>query len=555
MKAFFSDPGPSTFVTHANYRFIHARDSRAQLSIARKQLLSVLTHLEAMPAFLDHVFTFRRREKPHFQADFSFEDSLSSSYPRCPIKELGRSGMQIQHSFNLVGIESDTKQTIPWLIRQTAVHFSFDVVGGQASWIVLKANGVIRERLEKDIKNDSSNRPPHDLSTPRGSFLLAMRTHLLLLDWGTENWSKYIDYLENRVAWPSALVRGTDMADLTTNEAIGRLADMRSPPQSRNNTGLSQNGPVSRRSSFREFFSLQHRSSSNAAAQNPLAPNSADKTDHLNVDDLFSFDQLQALHRDMSKLEKASDVIKQDRNVMEQIVGRFESLQKSANFSSLLPIDGADFDRFYRRARASIRHLEGQLARLQAIISSLDKVISLFTAILQYSNMKTGEYFAAHAKESTETMEILTKNMHELATKTKKETVSMHFITVLTLFFLPGTFVAVRYWFKLLRSKNNLPSGSLTDSQTFFSTGILEFGEDSPAVSISAGRSLGGWAFRPSALKLFVSICFPLMAFVLCIWILAYIVARREQRELSRGFGVDQNASGSAEKGQSAGRP
>lgn len=33
--------------------------------------------------------------------------------------------------------------------------------------------------------------------------------------------------------------------------------------------------------------------------------------------------------------------------------------------------------------------------------------------------------------------------MHEIAVKTKQETLSMHVITIFTLIFLPGTFIAV----------------------------------------------------------------------------------------------------------------
>jgi hypothetical protein len=35
--------------------------------------------------------------------------------------------------------------------------------------------------------------------------------------------------------------------------------------------------------------------------------------------------------------------------------------------------------------------------------------------------------------------------MHQIAQKTKQETVSMRIITLVTLFFLPGTFISVRY--------------------------------------------------------------------------------------------------------------
>lgn len=58
--------------------------------------------------------------------------------------------------------------------------------------------------------------------------------------------------------------------------------------------------------------------------------------------------------------------------------------------------------------------------------------------MLQYENMKTAEYFASSAEESTLLMQQWTEQMHA-------KTMSMHVITVFTLVFLPGTFVAVSY--------------------------------------------------------------------------------------------------------------
>ena len=40
-------------------------------------------------------------------------------------------------------------------------------------------------------------------------------------------------------------------------------------------------------------------------------------------------------------------------------------------------------------------------------------------------------------------MEDMTKDMNKLALQTKEETVSMKIITLVTLFYLPGTFISV----------------------------------------------------------------------------------------------------------------
>jgi Mg2+ and Co2+ transporter CorA len=57
--------------------------------------------------------------------------------------------------------------------------------------------------------------------------------------------------------------------------------------------------------------------------------------------------------------------------------------------------------------------------------------------------MKASEFFANKAQQSSDSVETITSQMHTIAIQTQQETVSMRIITLVTLFFLPGTFVAV----------------------------------------------------------------------------------------------------------------
>jgi hypothetical protein len=59
--------------------------------------------------------------------------------------------------------------------------------------------------------------------------------------------------------------------------------------------------------------------------------------------------------------------------------------------------------------------------------------------------MQATKFLAEKAQESAENMESMTREMHTIAQKTKIETVSMRIITLVTLFFLPGTFISVSY--------------------------------------------------------------------------------------------------------------
>jgi hypothetical protein len=146
--------------------------------------------------------------------------------------------------------------------------------------------------------------------------------------------------------------------------------------------------------------------------------------------------------------------------------------------------------------------------------------------------MQTGEFFAklgqlsaTNSNLSAQRMEEWTEKMHDIAATTKQETISMHIITVWTLVFLPGTFVAVRYGVPYLKGIALL---TLTTCQTFFSSGILDF-------TAREVLELGDWDTRWGALKLFAVICVPIMVFTLAVWGFFYWGSwRRSRRKHAR---------------------
>jgi hypothetical protein len=73
---------------------------------------------------------------------------------------------------------------------------------------------------------------------------------------------------------------------------------------------------------------------------------------------------------------------------------------------------------------------------------------------MNYRNAEASMILAMKAQQSTENMEVMTKDMHVIAQKTKQETVSMRIITLVTLFFLPGTFISVSKAPHMLKSMN-----------------------------------------------------------------------------------------------------
>ncbi len=111
----------------------------------------------------------------------------------------------------------------------------------------------------------------------------------------------------------------------------------------------------------------------------------------------------------------------------------------------------------------------------------------------------------------------------------------MHVITIFTLIFLPGTFIAVSLLSMAAPSSPisqmtaDLTSGS-GHQQTFFSSGVLRWDEDG---------TLGyDWVVRSEGMRLFMAICLPMMVITIAAWAIMYRVARRWARRNGKEMGV-----------------
>ncbi|ORY67739.1 uncharacterized protein BCR38DRAFT_407683 [Pseudomassariella vexata] len=397
--------------------FIHALSARSPLGCSKEQLLHILTHYQTMPSFLDNVFSFCQRSEPHLRTCFRSEDYLNVKDQAFQIKELGRSGNQVQHCFNLVGIEYGKDQSWPFFYRQTAAYFSFDPVESRSLWIILKANAEIRNRIKQSSDCTRRGNNLGDLTTPESSFSSAMSAHLLIYEWSTDNWTPYIDFLESKILESSTIINYSPVTRFTQEkpiaQALSRKSTFQSGVQSRQNSGLQQQlNRSSRTASFSKILnprpgprrfsnkiSRKGRHSALPSAQRPAKV----KMDDLDLDEIFSFDQLQSLHRLAAELETASLVVNQNKRVMEEMLERFIALRGSPDLVRCLPVDKINFEGFFRRTQRCLRELENQQARLTTLQAGLEKDLSLFNGVLQYkiclsyisSCVETGTEFAA----------------------------------------------------------------------------------------------------------------------------------------------------------------
>src|SRR3569833_910776 len=108
----------------------------------------------------------------------------------------------------------------------------------------------------------------------------------------------------------------------------------------------------------------------------------------------------------------------------------------------------------------------------------------------------------------------------------------MHIITFVTLAFLPGTFVAVRFARSYLAG---LAMALTFSDQTFFQSGLLQWPAPKDASS-ETGAATTPMQFNYEGFRLFATITFPMMVITLTIWGLVYWwLQKRGRRKLADG--------------------
>lgn len=274
-------------------------------------------------------------------------------------------------------------------MRQTAAYHSFDVVYRRSTWIILKGNKLIRERLQTST-NEYRKRRPEYAQTVQGCFLANLRSHMLIFQWSAENWEFYIDHLEEMLSRPKNVAKYTPVLELSKDEGIEmtlKKNETWATLSSRQGTGLSDNTstPSSPARSgklleiFRSFSGLDSQLNQPTAPVPGNATDTNGQTQDLDLGEVFSFDQLQSLHRLGSRLQEAINVLAQNKRLLDEFKQYFQSLIDSKNFLSFVDLHDyvEDIAGFFRHIDKIIREMDGHQARLRDMLRDLDKSTAL----------------------------------------------------------------------------------------------------------------------------------------------------------------------------------
>lgn len=176
----------------------------------------------------------------------------------------------------------------------------------------------------------------------------------------------------------------------------------------------------------------------------------------------FRFSDLQSMQYIEEKVQEALLVLRLNAEVLQDLREHYKYVVTHSECPSEIAIGCAtEIMRFEKSVRNVEKDLRLQQSRTETLlhllterktfVSSASLLLSPISklkhvklyGILQYQSMQASENFAKKAQVSAEKMEAMTVEMHSIAQKTKQETVSMRIITLVTLFFLPGTFIGV----------------------------------------------------------------------------------------------------------------
>ena len=435
------------------------------------------THFQVMPEFVDFLFPFGFQS---YAQDFYFSGFRQRTHlakqRRQNAPSAAPADKRFQLCYNLKSVEPSDSDD--WSIRHCAVHHSFDLEEVQTDWIIVKGDELMKQRIE----SATSFRGPHgpsDYKSVSGAFRISLETHLIFCDWSAENWRWYINSLEDRfqkmtrralsapIHVPFPPMATTDRLTLKPRTNTQKTDMSKFSIFSRTPTFVTDKGSLKPAMKHQPSAPQTYENPDTGVSQ-PLPPDSDDdddddepegplKHDDFKVEDEnrdFSFGKLRKVHNTAEKTNEAILVLKQNVLILAQLRQYYISLSRRKDFPKDLAKSCKDaVDDFKVRIEGLENDMQSQILRLETLQRLLEDRKTLVThigqstksaklrkyqlhSILDYQNTQANRY-------STKSMFTMTADMNDIARKTKIETVSMKAITLVTLFFLPGTFISV----------------------------------------------------------------------------------------------------------------
>ena len=449
--------------------------------------------LQVMPEFIDLILPLgeRRNAQDFYSNQFEQHTRLSDATISLHIPERAWSGRDFQLCYSLKSVErSEIQFDWPWSIRHGSIHHTFDVTNVRSAWVIVKGDRLIEDRITSATRGRG---PPgfSSYQTVEQAFAAALLTHLIVIDWSAENWRWYLNFLEDkfREVTEGAICTDADIP-LSPQEAedvfgLGPRTNTQNTNQTRKSRTFSFRSATRKVNTLPSVTEMQvlppQRFITNprSGKKQPLPPGitttepDASRKNDVQYDSygqpMFRFRHLQDIQDFEESANEIVLVLKLNVNICEQILQFYKSLFYNKELpETVIHNCRESMLRFERRINSVKSHMNTQILRVEGLlrlIADRKSLVSLnfivfeellgaqayhveadglqLYGLLDFQNTRSNKLLASESQKSSKKMEKVTNEMSKIARKTKTETVSMKIITLVTLFFLPGTFIAV----------------------------------------------------------------------------------------------------------------
>ncbi|KAL9633427.1 MAG: hypothetical protein Q9164_004707 [Protoblastenia rupestris] len=369
-------------------------------------------------------------------------------------------------------MEPSSQGDWPWSPRDCIINHTFELETTRIIWIIIKGNTLIQDRIRSATRYQS----PGELSSFRTleeAFASTLATHLLISEWAAENWDEFITFIETKYHEISrrAMSNDIDIPPVIISEGgDGPLSNTK-----RTNTEKSAKSGLSslsrtRTETFDSWSSLIKGDKAWFLKPNVnLVTDSKDrvrppakKTMRVEFEtpgqQEFTFSDLQSLHHLHDRAKEAILILKLNIKIMSQLVKFYGTTIASQQFPAALRNCVGEYNVFRGRIEAIQDDLHTYVLKLETLVGHVEGCKTLLRGILDFQNKESNKLLAGQSSTSTVNMERMAVEMNHIALKTKTETVSMRVITVVTLCFLPGTFISTLMSTDIFQNLNNHPS-------------------------------------------------------------------------------------------------
>ncbi|KAK5713543.1 hypothetical protein LTR15_011243 [Elasticomyces elasticus] len=446
------------------FMFLYAPTSRDPLNVTLAMAQRIFTYHQVMSSFMDCVFSFGFRE--HNQdcslAAFYSNNRLSKSQRGLQITDLGRSGRMMEHCYSLKSVERSNGQLDwPWAVRQCSIYHALDLESAQATWIVIKANRLI-EKLVVDSTAPLQYWTKLAPGSVHTAVAAALVVHELVMAWSSDNWHWYVSFLENTLQDITRPTLAATMEPLRPTKVIRQFPEMpfvTSPAHSTFQTPI-----LEKQVSWKKAAStLKTLVPKRLATRRSQQAKMLDRGTVTVSGHHFTFKDLPRVHYIEERANETLGILQNNEEVLEGLKLDYVAVIASLGKDDADVLDTA-MALFLSSVNSSQKEMRLQQARVGKLLRLLADRKSLLQGILSYESMEANRWLAEKASISAENMELL-------AQKTKLEAVSMRIITLVTLFFLPGTFISTLMSTPIV----SFAPGSSSTSDSNISTGALGF--------------------------------------------------------------------------------